>query len=313
MMKSRAAGLSRCGPTWPLPFGRNSLSGWLRLPSASWASAISPTSTAGSFRFPSGAPWVMVWFPSQWPSASTRSASARTPGSARWLPVGKNVACRSRSLSTSRTRSVTPGVGPWSKVRVSFLSATYPPRLGALLPDATVRPFMPGREGRARESYLYTICDFLLDNRILSCRHDGPGDPIGRPSAIIRAPRKFQKSGSRPVFVDWRRLRPHPLFTGPDPLADGKRREFDDPGQGDGQQEGSACTPSAPKPEALDPGWRLRRRLARPLPDSGFRHIGDPAAGGLGRDCRDSRCLPAVHGRNAGSPVDTPAGVAALA
>jgi hypothetical protein len=28
-------------------------------------------------------------------------------------------------------------------------------------PDATVRPFMPGREGRARESYLYTICDFF--------------------------------------------------------------------------------------------------------------------------------------------------------
>ena len=33
---------------------------------------------------------------------------------------------------------------------------------------------MLGREGRARESYLYTICDLLLDNRILPCRHDGP-------------------------------------------------------------------------------------------------------------------------------------------
>src|SRR5580700_10332480 len=153
----------------------------------------------------------MVWFPSQWPSASTRSASARTPGSARWLPVGKNVACRSRSLSTSRTRSVTPGVGPWSKVRVSFLSATYPPRLGALLSDATVGPFIPGREGRARESYLYTICDFLFDNRILSCRHDGPGRRRRR--ATPRG-RKFQKSGSWPIFVDGRRLRPHPLFTG---------------------------------------------------------------------------------------------------
>jgi len=33
--------------------------------------------------------------------------------------------------------------------------------------------------------------------------------------------RKFQMSGSWPFFVDWRTLRPHPLFTGTDPLADG--------------------------------------------------------------------------------------------
>jgi len=66
--------------------------------------------------------------------------------------------------------------------------------------ERTVAPPAAMRLRRAhravRESYLSSIC--------------------GPPSLDSR---KFQISGSWPFFVDWRALRPHPLFTGTDPLA----------------------------------------------------------------------------------------------
>src|SRR5208282_6481509 len=70
-------------------------------------------------RSPRATIWVSVWLPIQWPAPCASRINAAAEGFSSLPPITKNVARMPARSRTCSTRSVTPGVGPLSQVRVT--------------------------------------------------------------------------------------------------------------------------------------------------------------------------------------------------